>query len=379
MRTISRSDDSPAARWWWSVDHMSLVILSALLTIGVILAFAAGPGAAARLHIADSFHFPMRQVMFVPLAIAVMLGISSLTPLQARRLGAVLFAVSLTLLIATLLFAPEIKGAKRWLPLGLFGFQPSEFLKPGFVVFAAWMLAEGVRNPRFPGAAIATGLYALCVSLLMLQPDFGQAALLTAVWVVMFFISGGAIFWLIVAASIAIAGFVGGYFLSPHLAKRIDGFLNPEAGDNYQIDKALEAIANGGLGPRAADAAAVKFSLPDAQTDFIFAVAAEEFGVIVCLIILGLFAAFVMRSYAKASALKSVFAQCAICGLAALIGLQSFINIGVNLRALPAKGMTLPFISYGGSSLIAAALTVGLVLALTRRQDKAARRKEIMP
>jgi len=141
----------------------------------------------------------------------------------------------------------------------------------------------------------------------------------------------------------------------------------------------MEAIANGGIGPRAADAAAVKFSLPDAHTDFIFAVAAEEFGVIVCLIILGLFAAFVLRSYAKAVTLKSVFAQCAVCGLAALIGLQSFINIGVNLRALPAKGMTLPFISYGGSSLVAASLTVGLILALTRRQDRAARRKEIMP
>lgn len=379
MRAISRLDDSPAARWWWSVDHVSLIILSALLTIGVVLVFAAGPGAAARLGIEDTFHFPMRQLFFVPPAIAVMLGVSILTPLQARRLGAALFAASFILLLAALLFAPEINGARRWLPLGPLSFQPSEILKPGFVIVAAWMLAEGARNPRFPGAAIATGLYALCLAMLAMQPDYGQAALLTAIWIAMFFVSGGAIFWLVVAAAIAIAGFVGGYYFSPHLAKRIDGFLNPEAGDNYQIDKALEAIANGGIGPRAADATAVKFSLPDAHTDFIFAVAAEEFGVIVCLIILGLFAAFVLRSYAKAGALKSVFAQCAVCGLAALVGLQSFINIGVNLRALPAKGMTLPFISYGGSSLIAAALTVGLILSLTRRQDRAARRKELMP
>lgn len=379
MRAISRLDNSPAARWWWSVDHGSLVILAALLTIGVVLVFAAGPGAAARLGIDDSFHFPVRQLVFLPIAIAAMLGVSALTPLQARRLGALTFAGAFALLVAALLFAPEINGAKRWFSIGPFGFQPSELLKPGFVIVAAWMLAEGARNPRFPGEAMATGFYAVCLLLLALQPDYGQAALLTAVWIAMYFVSGGAVVWLLIIAGIAITGFVGGYFLSPHLARRIDGFLDPQAGDNYQIDKALEAIASGGVGPRAADSAAVKFSLPDAHTDFIFAVAAEEFGLIVCLIILGLFAAFVFRSYVKASALKSVFAQCAVCGLAALIGLQSFINIGVNLRALPAKGMTLPFISYGGSSLIAASLTVGLILALTRRQDRASRRKDVMP
>lgn len=379
MRAISRLDDSPAARWWWSVDHVSLFILAALMTIGVVLLFAAGPGAAARLGISDSFHFPLRQAVFVLPAVAVILGVSMLTPLQARRLGAALFVVAFVLLFAALLFAPEINGAKRWFPLGPLSFQPSELLKPGFVIVAAWMLAEGARHPRFPGAAIATGLYAVCAGLLALQPDYGQAALLTAVWMAMFFVSGGAVFWLVIVAAIAIAGFAGGYFFSPHLARRIDGFLNPQAGDNYQIDKALEAIANGGVGPRAADAAAIKLSLPDAHTDFIFAVAAEEFGLIVCLIILGLFAAFVIRSYVKASSLRSIFAQCAVAGLAALIGLQSFINIGVNLRALPAKGMTLPFISYGGSSLIAASLTVGLILALTRRQGLTARRKDVMP
>jgi cell division protein FtsW len=379
MKTISRLDNSPAARWWWSVDHTLLIILAALMTIGIVLVFAAGPASAARLEMDNLFRFPIRQLEFLPLAILSMLGVSALTPLQARRLGTIMFALAFVLLVAALLFVPEINGAKRWFAIGRFGFQPSELLKPGFVIAAAWMLAEGARNPRFPGAAIATGVYAVCMILLALQPDYGQAALLTAVWIAMYFVSGGAIFWLLIIATIAGAGFVGGYFFSPHLARRIDGFLNPQAGDNYQVDKALEAIANGGIGPRAADAAAVKFSLPDAHTDFIFAVAAEEFGLLVCLIILGLFAAFVFRSFVKASALKSVFAQCAVCGLAALIGLQSFINIGVNLRALPAKGMTLPFISYGGSSLIASALTVGFILALTRRQDRAARRKDVMP
>lgn len=378
MRAISRLDDSAAARWWWSVDHVSLFILAALMTIGIVLVFAAGPGAAARLAISDSFHFPLRQLAFVPPAVGVMLGASMLTPLQARRLGSVLFAGAFLFILAALLFAPEVNGAKRWLPLGPISFQPSELLKPGFVIVAAWMLAEGVRAPRFPGAAIATGLYLLCAVMLALQPDYGQAALLTAVFIAMFFVSGGAIFWLVAVAAIAVAGFAGGYFFSPHLARRIDGFLNPQEGDNYQVDKALEAIANGGLIP-SADAAPVKLSLPDAHTDFIFAVAAEEFGMILGLIILALFAAFVIRSYVKAGGLRSVFAQTAVCGLAALIGLQSLINIGVSLRALPAKGMTLPFISYGGSSLIAASLTVGLILALTRRQIHAARRKDVMP
>ncbi len=378
MKAISRLDTSPAARWWWSVDHPSLLMLTALMTIGVVLVFAAGPGAAARLGIEDPFHFPLRQVTFLPPAVAVMLGVSMLTPLQARRFGTVLFALSLAALIAAVTFAPEINGARRWLPLGPMSFQPSEFLKPGFVIFSAWMLAEGARNPHFPGAAIATGLYIVCAALLARQPDYGQAALLTAVWLAMFFVAGGSIAWLVGVAALAVSGLVAGYFGSPHIARRIDGFLNPEAGDNYQVDKALEAIANGGLLPRG-EAASVKLSLPDAQTDFIFAVAAEEFGLIVGLIILALFCAFVIRSFVKAGALKSVFAQSAVCGLGALIGLQSFINIGVNLRVLPAKGMTLPFISYGGSSLIAAALTVGLILALTRRQSPAARRKDVMP
>ncbi len=378
MKALSRLDTSPVARWWWSVDHFSLFMLAALMTIGIVLVFAAGPGSAARLGIDDAFHFPMRQIAFVLPAALVMLGVSMLTPLQARRLGAVIFILALAAMFFAILLAPDINGAKRWLPLGAFAFQPSELLKPGFVMVAAWMLAEGARSPRFPGGAIACILFLLCAALLALQPDYGQAALLTAVWMAMFFVAGGSIMWLATVAIVAVSGLVAGYFISPHLARRIDGFLNPAAGDNYQVEKALEAIAHGGLLPRS-DAATVKLSLPDAHADFIFAVAAEEFGLIVALIILALFCAFVVRSFARAGALRSVFAQSAVCGLAATIGLQSFINIAVSLRALPAKGMTLPFISYGGSSLIAAALTVGLILALTRRQANAARRKDVMP
>jgi cell division protein FtsW len=379
MRAVSRVDDSPLSRWWWSVDRVALIMLAALMTIGVVLVFAAGPGAAARLGIEDSLHFPLRQILFLAPAAAVLVGVSMLAPLQARRFGSVVFAAALLSLVAALAFSAEINGARRWLQIGPLSFQPSEFLKPGFIIVAAWMLAEGARNPRFPGAAIASALYVVCAALLALQPDFGQAGLLTAAWMAMFFVSGGGLFWLAGLAALAAAGLVGGYFFSPHIARRIDGFLNPQAGDNYQVDKALEAIASGGVLPRVNDAASVKLSLPDAHTDFIFAVAAEEFGLVVCLVIVALYAAFVVRSHVKAGLQRSVFAQSAVCGLAALIGVQCMINVAVNLRAIPAKGMTLPFISYGGSSLIAAALTAGLILALTRRQAKAARRKELMP
>lgn len=379
MKGLSRLDESPIARWWWSVDHASLGILAVLMTVGVVLLFAAGPGAASRLGIDDSFHFPMRQVYFLAPAAAVIFLASALTPLQARRVGAVLFAMSVMALLAALLFAPEINGSKRWFPLGPLSFQPSEVLKPGFVVVVAWMLAEGARNPRFPGAAIAFGVYAVCAGLLALQPDYGQAALLTMVFMGMYFVSGGGLLLLSAAAASAAGLFLAGYFFSPHFASRIDRFLNPGAGENYQVDKALEAIANGGLIGRAESAAPVKFSLPDAHADFIFAVAAEEYGMLFCAAIIALFAAFVVRAFVKAGALKSVFAQTAVCGLSALIGLQCLINIGVTLRALPAKGMTLPFISYGGSSLIAAGLTVGLILALTRRQSLTGRRKDVMP
>lgn len=379
MKGLSRIDDSPVARWWWSVDHASLGILGALMTIGIVLLFAAGPGAAYRLGIDDSFHFPLRQLYFLAPALAVIFLASALTPLQARRVGAVLFGLSFVALIGALLFAPEINGSKRWFPLGPLSFQPSEVLKPGFVIVAAWMLAEGARNPRFPGAAIAFGLYAACVGLLAFQPDYGQAGLLTFVFMGMYFVSGGGLALLTVAAVSAAGLFTAGYFFSPHLAARFDQFLNPEAGENYQVDKALEAISNGGVIGRAEGAAPVKFSLPDAHADFIFAVAAEEYGMFFCALIIALFAAFVVRAFVKAGALKSVFAQTAVCGLSALIGFQCLINIGVNLRALPAKGMTLPFISYGGSSLIAAGLTVGLILALTRRQSIAGQRKDVMP
>lgn len=381
----SRLDRSALAGWWWSVDRVTLGLVAAIAAIGFVLVLAAGPGAAARLGIEASFYFPLRQVLFLVPAAAVLIGASMMTPLQARRAGALIFAGALGACVLALIAAPEINGAKRWLPLGGFALQPSELLKPGFIVVAAWMIAEGARDPKFPGAPIAMGLFAASLALLVAQPDYGQAALLTAVWMVMFFIAGWSVIWLagLAASGVAVLGL--GYFFSAHVADRVDGFFAADCSTHdgfqahYQVCMASDAIATGGLAGRNLEGGEVKLLLPDSHADFIFAVAGEQYGFFFCLLIIALYAAFTARAFTKAAAQTSVFAQCAACGLAAAIGLQAFINMAVSLRALPAKGMTLPFVSYGGSSLIASALTVGLILALTRRRPPARRRREIMP
>ena len=378
MKRLSRLDNSPFAQLWWSIDRPSLAILSLIIVIGAIVLMAAGPTAAARFSNVSEFHFPMRQMMFMVPTVLLMVSIAFLTPLQARRLGVFIFAGALAVMVLVLLFASEVNGAHRWLYFGSFSLQPSEFAKPGFVIAAAWMLAEGARDPKFPGGAVAIGLYAVFAGLLLMQPDFGQWALVTAVWAVMFFVAGWSWLWIALLGVVGIGALTAGYYLSAHVAARVDGFFKPGANETFQVDRAGETIANGGWFGRG-DASALKGALPDAHTDFIFAVAGEEFGFILTVLIVLLFAAFTVRVMSVAAGLKSIFAQCAATGLAALIGFQALINIGVSLRALPAKGMTLPFISYGGSSLLATGLTGGLIFALTRTHQGVFRRKDIMP
>ena len=378
MSRISRADESLFARWWWSVDRPSLAILGMIILAGCVLVLAAGPAAAARLRIQSEFYFAIKQFLFLAPAIVAMVAISMMTPLQARRLGVLVFVGGVVMMIVTLIIGGDVKGARRWIDFGPMSLQASEFAKSGFIVTAAWMLAEGARDPRFPGAAVAMGLYIVFAGLLLMQPDFGQWFLVTAVWGMMFFIAGMSWAWMIALGVGGVAALAAGYAFFPHVAARIDGFLNPEAGESYQVDRALETIANGGLIGRG-DAPPVKMHLPDPHTDFIFAVAGEEFGFALCALIIALYAAFVIRSLLLAAGLKSLFSQCAASGLAAMIGFQAMINIGVSLRALPAKGMTLPFISYGGSSLLATGLAVGLIIALTRKPQGVWRRKDIMP
>jgi cell division protein FtsW len=316
----------------------------------------------------DSFYFVKRHFALLPPALLLMFGISMLSPLGVRRLGAIGFVISLVLLGATLLGGDEIKGARRWLYLGAWSLQPSEFVKPTFAVVAAWMFAQAKVDPSFPGNWLSAGLLALVCGAILLQPDFGMVVLVAAAWSAQFFIAGLPMAWVGLLTGLALAGGVAAYLLLPHVARRVDLFLNPASGDTYQVDRAIEAFANGGLLGRGPGEGVIKTVIPDAHTDFIFAVAGEEFGLMVCLLIVALFAFVVIRGLARMLQENDYFILLATSGLLVQFGLQAVINMGVNLRLMPTKGLTLPFVSYGGSSLLALAIALGMVLALTRRR-----------
>jgi len=357
---------SVVGRWWLTVDRWLLAALGVLIGVGAVLILAASPPVAERIGL-DSFHFARRQIMLLPIAFAIIFSVSLLTPLGVRRLGTVGFVVALALVGATLAFGPEIKGAKRWLHLPGFSLQPSEFLKPCFAIVAAWMFAERHRISGFPGFTIATLVYGVVIGALLAQPDVGMAVVVSAIWGAQFFMAGLPFVWIVILAALAVGGAIGAYMMFPHVAQRVDLFLDPGKGDRYQVDRAMEAFQSGGLLGRGPGEGVVKLVLPDAHTDFIFAVAGEEFGLIVCLGLLGLFAFIVLRGMARLIDTRDYFVLLATAGLLVQFGLQSIINIGVNLHLMPTKGMTLPFVSYGGSSLLALALGMGMVLALTRK------------
>jgi cell division protein FtsW len=367
VTTFARTDRSAVARWWWTVDRWMLVLFAALTAAGVVLVMAASPPVAERLGL-SSFHFVQRHLVFLVPAVLVTFGVSLLSPRDVRRLGSLLLLASLLLLVATLFFGPEVKGSRRWLSLGGFSLQPGEFVKPGLAVVTAWMLAEARQQPGFPGFAVALVLYLLVAVLLALQPDFGMTVVVSAVWLAQIFLSGQPLVWIVPLGAVAVFGAAGAYLLMPHVASRVERFLDPSSGDTYQIDTALGAFASGGVFGRGPGEGRIKAVLPDAHTDFVFAVAGEEFGLLVCVLIVLGFAAVVLRGFARALQSADLFAIVAAGGLLTQLGLQALINMGVNLNLLPTKGMTLPFISYGGSSMFALALSAGMVLALTRRR-----------
>ncbi len=367
MIDVSRTDRSVVGRWWWTIDRWMLLAIFLLASAGAILVAAASPPVADRIGF-DSFHFVRRQLIFLGPALALMVALSLLPPLWVRRSAVIGFIVALALLVLTLGIGPEIKGAHRWLTFGGFVLQPSEFVKPAFAVVVAWMLAEQRRSPGFPGAIIAVALLGLVIGLLLLQPDIGMAMVVAAVWFIQVFVAGLPLFWVAAFAMLGVAVLVGSYAMFPHVALRIDRFLDPSSGDTYQVETALSAFGNGGLFGTGPGEGIVKTILPDAHADFIFAVAGEEFGLLVSLGIIGLFAFIVIRGLTRLLHEKDLFILLAAAGVLVQIGLQAVINMGVNMRLLPAKGMTLPFISYGGSSLLALAIGMGIVLAFTRRR-----------
>ncbi|MSO98240.1 MAG: putative lipid II flippase FtsW [Rhodospirillaceae bacterium] len=365
--TVARTDISTVGRWWWTVDKWILAATTILIGIGIILNFAAGPPAAERIG-AETFHFVRRQMVFLPLTIMVIFGISLMAPVQVRRFAVIGFAITLLLMLATLAVGIEVKGAKRWIYLAGMSLQPSEFIKPFFAVVAAWMFAEHRLREDFPGNIISVGLLFSVVAVLLSQPDVGMTLVVCAVWCAQFFMAGLPIFWVILIVVAGLGAIVGAYFTFPHVASRVDRFLDPASGDNYQITQAMRAFQQGGLFGRGPGEGRVKEALPDAHTDFIFAVAGEEFGVFLCLLLVALFAFLVVRALLKVMREENLFVLLAVGGLAVQFGLQAIINMASSLHMMPTKGMTLPFVSYGGSSLVALGVGMGMILALTRRR-----------
>ena len=366
---LARDQRTPFSEWWWTVDKLLLAAIIVLILGGVILSLAASPPVATRIGL-DPFHFFSRHMLFLLPSFIVLIGVSFLSPKQIRRTALLVFAVSIALIVATLMFGPEVKGSRRWITLLGVNIQASESAKPAFVVMAAWLFAESTKRPEMPATSMAMVLLLMLVSLLVMEPDFGQTMLILMVWGALFFIAGMRMIWVMGLAGAAGVGLFTAYLFVPHVAGRIKRFMNPASGDTFQVDTAMEAFGNGGwlgLGPGEGIA---KRSLPDSHTDFVFAVAAEEFGIILCLVLLALFAFVVIRALSRAYASEDMFARFAASGLAILFGVQAAINMSVNLQLIPAKGMTLPFISYGGSSMVSLAYGVGMMLALTRQRPR---------
>jgi cell division protein FtsW len=366
MIQVPRDDRSLIGQWWWTVDRWALGAILAIMAFGVMLTLAASPPAAERIG-ADSFMFAKRQFVFLPMALMLMLGISLASPRHIRRLALVVFCGSVVLLAATFVIGVEIKGARRWISVpGLSSVQPSEFVKPSLAVISAWLLAQSRVERRMPGYFLCMLLVGGVLALLILQPDLGMSIVVAAVWASQLFVVGLPMWVAGFGVVGGAAAMVGAYLTFNHVRSRFDRFLDPSSGDNYQVNTALEAFQNGSLFGRGPGEGTVKAQLPDAHTDFVMAVAGEEFGLFVCLLILALFAFVTLRALSRSSKETSLFITLAGTGLGVQFGLQAAINMASTIQLIPAKGMTLPFISYGGSSALAMAICVGMMLALTR-------------
>ena len=370
MPTLSRADNSVLGRWWWTVDRWTLGAVGTLIGFGYIMMLAASPAVAERIGSSRDI-FILKQVFFLAAAGAIVVGVSLLSPRGIRRLAIIGCIIALVLTAATMVVGVEIKGARRWIALPGMSVQPSEFLKPCFAIVAAWLISEGRRTPRLPGKLLAIGVFAVIALLLKSQPDIGMLAVISAVFFVQLYVDGLNLF--LVAAAMIGFGFagVGAYMFFPHVQKRVENFLHPDnnmTGSDYQPHTALEAFGNGGLLGRGPGEGRVKDVLPDAHADFVFAVAGEEFGMILCLIIIAVFVFIVLRGLLRLLKEQDLFIVLSCTGLVTGFGLQAFINMASSLQLIPTKGMTLPLISYGGSSALAVALGMGMLLALTRRR-----------
>lgn len=370
---LSRAERTFVSDWWWTIDRWLIAGVATLMVFGVVLTMAGSPPVADRLGL-WTFHFVHRHLIYLIPAAAAMAIVSFFSPRAVRRTALIVYVVGMALVLAALQFGVEIKGARRW----IFGVQPSEFVKPAFVILAAWAFSEGARRRDVPGTTFAVLLLPATIIPLILQPDFGQTVLLAVVWAGLFFMAGLHWIWVIGVGAAGLGGAGLAYQTMPHVQVRIDKFLSSgegpatNPGNSFQSDVAIDSFVQGGWLGKGPGEGTLKRILPDSHTDFIFAVTGEEFGVIACLVLLGVFGMLVLRGFMLASRNEDPFCRFAAAGLVMLIGLQAGINMAVNLHLLPAKGMTLPFVSYGGSSLLSLGLAMGFLLAVTRRRPKSA-------
>lgn len=371
MLKIARTDSSLIGRWWWTVDRLVLSAIVLLVILGIFLILAASTAVADQ-HNWSTFYFVKKHLIFLLPAMSLMIGVSMLCPQRVLQIAGIVFIAGLFALLLTLFMGVEIKGARRWLDLGFISLQPSEFIKPAFAILSGWCFARQHGKDDFPGQWVSMGLYAVVVLLLLLQPDLGMVMLITAMWLSQFFLAGLPIIWIGIAGVVGACSAVGAYFIFPHVHRRVDQFLaagkGDRYGDHYQVAQSQEAFMNGGFFGMGPGEGIAKKHLPDAHADFIFAVAGEEFGLILCLVILALFAFIVLRAFGRILTERNLFIILSVTGLTVQFGIQAIINMASTLNLMPTKGMTLPFISYGGSSLLALALGMGMVLALTRRR-----------
>ncbi|PJI91329.1 cell division protein FtsW [Yoonia maricola] len=367
-----QSGDPVLPRWWRTIDKWTMSCILLLFGIGLLLGLASSPPLAAKNGL-EPFYYVTRQAIFGGMAMMVMFVVSMMSPTLVRRLAVLGFLCAFVALALLPVLGTDFgKGATRWYSLGFASVQPSEFLKPGFVVMAAWLLAASQQLGGPPGKVYSFVLTMMIVLMLAMQPDFGQAALILFAWGVMYFVAGAPMILLIILAGLVVFGGTIAYANSEHFARRIDGFLSPDVDPNTQLGYATNAIREGGFFGVGVGEGQVKWSLPDAHTDFIIAVAAEEYGLICVLVIIALYAVIVVRSLLRLMKERDVFIRLAGTGLVCIFGVQAMINMGVAVRLLPAKGMTLPFVSYGGSSLIAGGIAVGMLLAFTRSRPQGA-------
>ncbi len=367
MPALSRADTSIVGRWWWTVDRWTLAAIVGLIGVGYIMMLAASPSVAERIHQARDM-FILKQVVFLVVAGLIVLAVSLLSPRGVRRVAVVGCVIAIAMTAATLVVGAEIKGARRWLSLPGMSLQPSEFLKPFFAVTAAWLLAEGRKLKLFPGITLALGVFAMIALLLKLQPDYGMLGVVTGALFIQLFVYGLPIVVVLLLVALIAGGATAAFFFVSHVHSRVMDFLDLNRDGNFQVKLALQAFGNGGLFGRGPGEGRVKDVIPDVHADFVFAVVGEEFGMLVCLAIIATFAFIVLRALKRVQSETDPFVVLAVGGLASGFGLQAAVNLATTVHLMPTKGMTLPFISYGGSSAMAVALGMGMLLALTRRR-----------